>query len=174
MATPAPLGADGLDWTAGMGSENIEEIAALQAGERELLDYLECEAAKMRRATADDIAATLGDLISDADRRLITGTYAQWLAEQCSESVAAGPWGWFDDDRALFGDWGFGLDEIGVPLTIWHGTEDRFVPVAHGEWLAEQTGAKAELRPEAGHLSLAVGSYGEILDDLIGLPSLRP
>jgi hypothetical protein len=42
------------------------------------------------------------------------------------------------------------------------------VPLAHGEWLAAHVrGAKAQLRPEHGHLSLAVGSIGEILDDLL-------
>ncbi len=173
IATPAPLDAEGLDWTAGMGSENIAEIAAARAGDRELQEYLEAEADKMRATTPADIAEALGDLMSDADRRVVTGAYAEWLAQESADSLASGVWGWFDDDRALLRDWGFDLGEIGAPLTIWHGVEDRFVPVAHGRWLSERTGSHAELRPDAGHLSLAVGSYGQILDDLLGSPSLR-
>jgi pimeloyl-ACP methyl ester carboxylesterase len=172
IATPAPLDAEGLDWTAGMGEENVAEIAAVRAGDRELEEFLESEAAKMRAATPADIAAMLGDIVSDADRDVIIGAYADYLAEQCVESVASGLCGWFDDDRALFCDWGFELDQIGVPLAIWHGAEDRFVPVAHGRWVAERTGARAELRAGAGHLSIAIGSYGEILDGLLGLTSL--
>jgi pimeloyl-ACP methyl ester carboxylesterase len=173
IATPAPLDAEGLDWTAGMGEENVAEIAAVRAGDRELKEYIEDEAAKMRRATPADIVALFGDIISEVDRGVVTGAYADWLAEQCADSVAAGVWGWFDDDRALFSDWGFALDEVVAALTIWHGAEDRFVPVAHGRWLAEHTGARPELRPEAGHLSIAISSYGDVLDGLLGLPSLR-
>jgi pimeloyl-ACP methyl ester carboxylesterase len=173
IATPAPLDAEGLDWTDGMGEENVAEIAALRAGDRALEEFLEDEAVKMRAATAADIAAVLGDIVSDADREVIIGKYADYLAEQCVDSVASGLWGWFDDDQALFCDWGFELDQIGAPLAIWHGVEDRFVPVAHGRWVAARTGARAELRAGAGHLSIAISSYGEILDGLLGLASLR-
>jgi hypothetical protein len=42
------------------------------------------------------------------------------------------------------------------------------VPLAHGRWLAEHVaGARAELRPGHGHLSLEMDAIGEILDDLL-------
>jgi len=173
IATPAPLDAVGLDWTAGMGAENIAEIAAVRAGDRELEEYLEREAAEIEGVSGTEIAAVFGDVVCEADRRVISGPFAEWLAEDCAKSLAAGVWGWFDDDRALFRDWGFELGEIASPLTLWHGEEDRFVPVAHGKWMGTRTGAKAELRAGEGHLSLAVSSYGEILDDLLQSVPLR-
>jgi pimeloyl-ACP methyl ester carboxylesterase len=173
IASPAPLDAPGLDWTADMGRENIAEIAAVQGSDEELREYLELEGGKMRSASPEQIIEVLGDILSPVDRGAVTAAYADYAAEQFAKAMGDGVWGWFDDDRAMFGDWGFDLHEIAAPLTIWHGTDDRFVPVAHGEWLAEQTGAKAEIRQGAGHLSLAISSYGEILDGLLGLASLQ-
>ena len=50
----------------------------------------------------------------------------------------------------------------------WQGRHDLMVPFSHGEWLVEHVPrARSRLRPEQGHLSLAVGSIGEIFDDLL-------
>lgn len=173
IACPAPLGAEGLDWTAGMGQENIAEVAAVHGPDEELRSYLEAQAVEMRSASIEKILAVLESLLAEVDRRAISGAYAEYNAAQFAKALGGGVWGWFDDDRALFGDWGFDLREVSTPLTIWHGRDDRFVPVAHGEWLAARLGAKAELRDDAGHVSLAIGSYGQILDSLLGWASLR-
>jgi pimeloyl-ACP methyl ester carboxylesterase len=83
-------------------------------------------------------------------------------------AMANGYWGWFDDDLAFTRDWGFDPGEISVPVSVWQGRQDQFVPFPHGEWLAAHVrGARAHLFDEHGHLSLALASFGEILDDLI-------
>jgi pimeloyl-ACP methyl ester carboxylesterase len=93
---------------------------------------------------------------------------AEWLAHSVNAGLAPGIWGWFDDDLAFLKDWGFELGSIERPVTIWQGGQDRFVPAAHGEWLAAHVpSARAKLLPEHGHLSLSLGAYGEILDDLL-------
>jgi pimeloyl-ACP methyl ester carboxylesterase len=168
IATPVPVGAPGFDWTADMGQENIEEYGAARAGERELQDYLEREAQAVNGATADELLRVWRELFCESDRRVLSGAYAEHTVRQLSRSLATGIWGWFDDDRALVADWGFELDQVGAPVHIWHGTEDQFIPVSHGEWLAGHVpGAKAELRPGDGHLSITLGSYGENLDALL-------
>jgi pimeloyl-ACP methyl ester carboxylesterase len=68
---------------------------------------------------------------------------------------------------AFVRDWGFDLRAIAAPVTVWHGTDDRFVPVSHGEWLARQIpGSTAELHEGEGHLSIAIAAYGSVLEDL--------
>jgi pimeloyl-ACP methyl ester carboxylesterase len=69
---------------------------------------------------------------------------------------------------AIIHDWGFSLADIAPPVTIWQGGQDRMVPFDHGRWLAGHVaGAKAELLPDEGHLSLAAGCYGRVLDGLL-------
>jgi pimeloyl-ACP methyl ester carboxylesterase len=168
IAGVAPWGAEGLDWLAGMGEENIEEFAAAQAGGDRLHEYLDQQAAPLLNATGHELQAGLGDLLSDVDRDALTGEFAEHLSTCLGEGLAAGVWGWFDDDVAFVGDWGFELDRISRPVSVWQGGQDRFVPFTHGQWLARHiSGSRSRLHPEHGHLSLAVSSYGEILDDLL-------
>jgi pimeloyl-ACP methyl ester carboxylesterase len=83
--------------------------------------------------------------------------------------VGASIEGWLDDDLAFLADWGFALDEISVPITIWQGRDDLMVPFSHGQWLAGHVpGAVAHLEDGEGHLS--IGSRPErLLDELLAL-----
>lgn len=167
IASPALVGAEGLDWTAGMGKENVEELAAMQAGEAELQEFLERQAQPMLDASGEQIIEAMGDLVSEVDRQALSGELADFIVRETNHSLASGVWGWVDDDMAFLGDWGFDLADTRAPLSIWHGGQDRFVPVAHGEWLVRRLGADGHLLPEHGHLSLALTSYGEVLDNLL-------
>jgi pimeloyl-ACP methyl ester carboxylesterase len=168
IATPAPVNAEGLDWSAGMGQGNLDECAAARNGEAALRDYLEREAAAVNGANADELLGVWRELFCEADRRVLSGAYAEHTVRQLDRSLATGIWGWVDDDLALVADWGFELDQVASPVYIWHGAVDQFVPVSHGHWLAEHVrGAKAELRPGEGHLSITLSSYHEILDALL-------
>lgn len=169
IASIAPYGAEGLDWLAGMGDENVEEFGAAEAGEEQLVAYLEHHGAALARATGQEIGAALGDLVSEVDEHALAGSaFADYMAECTRRGLEHGVGGWFDDDLAFISDWGFELGAIEVPVTVWQGEQDRFVPFAHGQWLAEHVaGARAELRPEHGHLSLVVDAYGEVLDRLL-------
>jgi pimeloyl-ACP methyl ester carboxylesterase len=170
----APYPADGLDWMAGMAQENVAEFGAALAGPTELQAFLETEAPRVGSVTPDQVAASLRGLVSEVDRAAITGEYAAWLADVFRESVRNGIWGWFDDDLAFTQPWGFDPGTIRTPVAIWHGAQDRMVPLAHGEWLAAHIpGARAHLHPEHGHLSMAT-SVGLILDDLLAHGEASP
>jgi pimeloyl-ACP methyl ester carboxylesterase len=164
----APYPAEGLDWTAGMGAENVEEFGAALAGADELIVFKERMAPVLRVVTPEQVADAFGDLIDDVDRGSLTGAFAEWMADVFHEALRIGYWGWFDDDMAFTKPWGFELDEIHVPVFIWQGGHDRMVPFAHGEWLAAHLpGAKPRLFEEHGHLSLAVDSIARVVDELL-------
>jgi pimeloyl-ACP methyl ester carboxylesterase len=164
----APYDAEGLDWMAGMGQENIAAFGAALAGDAALRTFLEAVGPSFATVTPDEVATRLGNLASDVDRSAITGESAAWLAEVFRESVRNGIWGWYDDELAFVRPWGFDLGDINVPVAIWQGAQDRMTPFAHGEWLALHTpGVHPHLLPDHGHLSLGVDSFGLILDDLL-------
>ena len=167
IAGVAPYDAAGLDWLAGMGEENIAEFAAAAAGAGELTAYLEREARGLAAVRASDVAAALGDLVSDVDKRALTGEFAEYLAASFRAALSAGIAGWRDDDLAFLTDWGFGLDRFSVPVAIWQGDEDRMVPFDHGRWLATHIpGAATHLQPGEGHLSLLTRGLDTILANL--------
>lgn len=173
IASVAPRRADGLDWLAGMGEENVAEFAAATAGQDKLTEFLTEAAAQLRAVTPDQLIAGMGDLVGDADKAIITGEFASYLAAAFRAALAAGIDGWRDDDLAFEQDWGFPL-EAAVPVAIWQGDQDRMVPFAHGQWLAAHVpGAASHLIPGAGHLSLAVDRLGVILDDLLSASAIR-
>jgi pimeloyl-ACP methyl ester carboxylesterase len=167
IAGVAPRTAADLDWSAGMGEENLEEFAAAEAGPEALEEFIGHWAQELREITGDQVLASLGDLVSEPDAAVLTGEYADFAAAGMREALSESYWGWFDDDFALVGDWGFRLDTIRVPVSIWQGRQDRFVPAAHGEWLAANVpGARAHLLDDHGHLSLALAHFDEILEEL--------
>jgi pimeloyl-ACP methyl ester carboxylesterase len=169
IAAPAPWGAEGLDWLAGQGPENIAEWEAALAGPDELEAFLNTEAPALREASEpQDLIDVLGGLLPEPDRAALTGDFAATLIAASNRAVQNGIWGWFDDDRTFVGGWGFDIAAIVAPVALWQGRQDKMVPFAHGEWLAAHVpGARPHLYDEHGHLSLAVASFPRILDDLL-------
>jgi pimeloyl-ACP methyl ester carboxylesterase len=171
LAGVAPHEAEGLDWMAGMGEENVAEVSAARAGEHELTAVLATRAAELAGVTGGQLAASLGGggLVSEVDKAALTGEFADALAEDLRRAVSSGIAGWRDDLLAVVRPWGFALSDITVPVSVWQGGQDRMVPYAHGRWLAAHIpGARAHLYDDEGHLSL-VYRFDRILDDLLDL-----
>ena len=168
IAGVAPYGADGLDWMAGMGEDNVVEFSAALAGEHELGPYLSGEREKLKDATADDIVASMDTLLPTVDRAVLTGEFGEDMITSFREALGAGVNGWQEDDLAFSQPWGFDLAEISVPVMIWQGSEDLMVPFAHGQWLAAHVpGARAHLEDGEGHLSIGIGALDRMLDELV-------
>lgn len=168
LAGVAPYPAEGLDWLADMGEENIEEFNASLEGPEALIVFKERAWPIFRDLTAQQVADAFGDLVDEVDRGSITPEFGAYLADQMRIGLRDGYWGWFDDDMAFVKPWGFELSRIPGRVHIWQGGHDRMVPYGHGEWLAAHVGgAIPHLLPEHGHLSLVVDSFGTILDELL-------
>ena len=167
IAGVAPHDASGLDWSAGMGEENIAEFDAAARGVQALDAFLTAIVPGLARVTADEVVEAFGDLLSEVDRRALAGGFADYLAQSTRYSVSAGIAGWREDDLAFLADWGFPLIDIRVPVAVWQGDQDRMVPPAHGHWLAGHVpGAEVHLLPGEGHLSLLAG-IDQIVDTLL-------
>jgi pimeloyl-ACP methyl ester carboxylesterase len=170
LAGVAPYPAEGLDWMAGMAQENLAEFGAALQGEAALSSFLNDAAAALSAVTGEQVAEELGGLASAADRAVLTGEFADYLAEAFRAAVSTGIAGWRDDDLAFTTDWGFSLGDITVPLAIWQGDADAMVHFGHGQWLTRQLPrASAHLMPGEGHLTLIAHRITDVLAELVSL-----
>ena len=164
----APADVEGLDFLAGMGEQNHVEFAAARGGETELRAYLEAEVEVLRDVQPSGLAAAMETLLPPVDRSALSGEYGEDLAATIRESVRTGVEGWLDDDLAQIADWGFAVEEVGVPTFVWQGEQDLMVPAAHGRWLAEHLPlATAHLLDGEGHVSVASHRLDAMLDELV-------
>ena len=169
LAAVAPYEADGLDWLAGMGEANVAEFGALLDGEPALRAFIEHEAAEMRDADPAGLVAVFETLLGPADRAVLNEELANELLQGVAHGLTDGIDGWLDDDFAFFRPWGFNVSTIDRPVLLLHGADDRFVPLAHGHWLAERVpGVEARLTgDEDGHLTLIARRVKEVHEWLL-------
>jgi pimeloyl-ACP methyl ester carboxylesterase len=162
LASPAPYPAEGIDYFAGMGEENVEDLHLLLSDEAAAREKYEKEWAQMREVTGADIATAMPSLLTPVDAAVLTGDLAEYLAFTMRDGLAPGPEGFWEDGN-LIRPWGFELSAVSVPVLLLHGRHDKFVPQAHGAWLAEHIpGVDARRLDDDGHLTLLQNHIGEV------------
>ena len=68
------------------------------------------------------------------------------------------------------GDWGFRLQDVSIPVHVWHGDADKNVPFLHGKAMAERIpGAEFHACTGEGHL-LVMTHLEEILRTVSATP----
>lgn len=138
MATPAPL-TDSFDWYAGMASPGALRAAAAGREARE------------RYAATDEFDP---NSFTKADWAALAGTWGS-LGQDAEQAGNEGPGGLIDDDLAFAAPWGFDVTEIGVPVFLVQGGEDRVVPPQHADGLLRAIPtSELWLRPRDGHVSV--------------------
>jgi pimeloyl-ACP methyl ester carboxylesterase len=90
------------------------------------------------------------------------------VKDQVREALRAGVDGYTQDELIItVRPWGFRLDEIRVPVHLWHGELDTLVPIESARYVARTIpNCSARFFPDEGHL-LAFGHSDEILRTLV-------
>jgi len=154
VAGVAPYDADGLEWTAGMGQDNIDEFGAATQGEPTLRPALEHANGQLTAMGAAGVADVLQSILPPVDTALLSGEMGEFLFRWMTGGIAGTVDGWVDDDLAFISDWGFQPAQIRVPVLIVHGGQDLMVPFDHGQWLGGRIpGVTTRFSDEDGHLS---------------------
>ncbi|NYJ75593.1 alpha/beta fold hydrolase [Allobranchiibius huperziae] len=168
----APYDGAGLDFLSGMSRDEVTEWNAALQSEAQLRAIVERSAAALTQPQSKDDAEDVTQNLPPADAAVLAGQFADDLAAANRDGLSSGIDGWVDDELAFTKPWGFDLDEVKVPVSVWHGDQDRNVPFGHGRWVAEQlTDASLTRAPGEGHFSLLAGLVNPMLD---GLAALSP
>lgn len=155
LAGVGMFGQPDLDFLEGMGQDNLDEFGAAVAGEAEIRAYLEPAGRDMANVQGSEIIEMMSTLLPEEDRAALTGEFGENTAEMFRWAIHTGIDGWLDDDIAFVLPWGFELEKIKNPVTIWQGATDLMVPFAHGQWLASKMPhADVNLLEGHGHLSI--------------------
>ena len=168
IAGVAPYeGAQDLDFTSGMGPENVEEFRAIIAGDPGVEDQVKETMGSLKDIQGSELAGALGGLLSQPDKDVLVGDLAEFMASWMRLAASTGPYGYWDDGLAFIRHWGFDLNHVEIPVTVWRAGQDLMVPPAHGEWLAAHIpGAQPRSEPAEGHISLLTNCLRDIVDQL--------
>jgi pimeloyl-ACP methyl ester carboxylesterase len=119
------------------------------------------------RRRPEIIIQVMGLVSFREDRRILAKPEVQSTQiDSVVEAFRGGPQGTAFELGLFSRPWGFEVEEINLPVYLWHGEADGIVPVSLGCFLADRIpGCQAKFIPKAGHLWIFEG-YGEVLQVL--------
>jgi len=162
LASVAPYGSEGLDYFAGMGQENVDDIRLFHIDAAAARVKAAKDREELLAAQPEDMAKALESLLTATDAAALSGGLGEYLTSSIRDGLTPGSEGWFDDNCTIR-PWGFDLAGIAVPVLLLHGRQDMFVPFGHGEWLAAHIpGVEARLTDDDGHLTLLANRIPEV------------
>ena len=163
LASPAPWGAEGLDYFAGMGELNATDMRRMIDNPTAARAKCEDDRQELLVARPEEALEQIRTLLSAVDAAALTGDVVEHMLASARLGLADSSDGWWDDETAFMSSWGFELDSISTPVLLLHGRQDRFVPFGQGEWLARHIpGVEAWLTEDDGHVTLTERHLDEV------------
>ncbi len=163
LGSIAPYPAEGLDYFAGMGEDNVTEFRAALISRAAREQLAEAEASKLLRADPETLVQTWHSLLCPVDAEVLTTDFADFALRSVREGIGERRDGVVDDDMAFVTPWGFELSQIRIPVLLLHGEQDQMAPFSHGKWLASRIpNIEARLLPDDGHLTLSARRIPEV------------
>jgi len=162
LASLAPYGAEGLDYFAGMGQDNVDDTRLFLTDEAASRAKMDKDREELLATSPADATKGIESLLTPTDAAVLHGELAEYLVSSAQDGLAPGSQGWWEDN-CMIRQWGFDLADIAVPVLLLHGRQDMFVPFGHGEWLAAHIpNVEAWLLDDDGHLTLLQNRVPEV------------
>jgi len=110
--------------------------------------------ASVRRLPPKAFLTLIASSLSEADKRALKDPELErFLARDVEEAFSQGAAGPAHDALLRYAEWGFPIEEIALPITLVHGTDDKMAPFAFAEYLAAHLeNATLHAFEDAGHL----------------------
>jgi len=163
IGSPAPSHVPGFDYVAGMSDGAREDVELFLSDRAEWERRGEGQRDELLALGVDELRALWSADASPVDGAVLDSEFGVWLHRSVQAALASSVEGWTADCVAFYSPWGFDPASISIPVKVWHGLEDRFVPFGHGNWLANTIpGARAELRDDDGHLTVVAQRIGDV------------
>ena len=120
------------------------------------------------RKNPDQFLSRSQETMSEPDRQLLSQPEAaKAYINSLREAFRSGTSGSNRDAVLYARPWGFRLQDITTEVHLWHGEQDRNVPLSVGRYVADAIpGCNALFYEEEGHLTLPRNRIGEILNTL--------
>jgi pimeloyl-ACP methyl ester carboxylesterase len=109
LASVTPYPAEGLDWFAGMGEENITEFNAALKSREAIQQFTEREAPDMLDKDANLLVQMYRSILSPVDVAAFSDEYGHFVLNRLREGIRERRDGWVDDDIAFTTPWGFDI-----------------------------------------------------------------
>ncbi len=110
----------------------------------------------------------VGKGLPDSDRAVLTPDTMAGLGRVWREGIGRSVQGALADAFIYAKPWGFALNAVTVPTTIWIGAEDTLIPLSAMAPFQTIPGARTEIVPGEGHYSLALRHADRMVRALTG------
>jgi pimeloyl-ACP methyl ester carboxylesterase len=132
--------------------------------------YLGIMLGVLPRLAPGSFVAGAASLLPEADRKIVqsNSTFRDGFIAMVREATRQGTRGAFLESLLTVTDTGFQLQDIRMPVVLWHGEKDQNIPVEMARYMAAAIPrCTAEFYPEEGHLSLFKNHAVEIIRSLV-------